>query len=541
MKKRILFTTLLTLILTFCIGLAVSNAAEEPDKYITFEGFFAQLPNGDDSYKMEVENYGDEITLPENTFICEGEKFYGWEYNYKLYQPGEKIVAEEGGTVTTMFFYENNRGYITLDPVLRSWTIIASENEIDEEFTLASANEDFCGSEEIDMWFEGWNTKADGSGIWYKTGQSIELEDDEVLVLYAIWNDDLSKAYKVTIDPNFDYDENSNDYIGHIYVKKGDSVPANISVDFDGYDFAGFYDKPVGGTLLCDKNDYFTPKADTVLYAHWTKQKAVAADHPDTIYLEVDEWATPGEEVEVFALPVWDHALKSITVLDANGKAVKIEPLEYDNYYSFIMPDSDVTVAVTSEIDVPENRFTDVKKEDYFYNPVLWALKNDITTGIDASRFGPNQTVTRAQMVTFLWRQAGSPEPEYEDCGFSDVKKGDYYYDAVCWAVENDITKGTSSTKFSPDAKLTRAQAVTLMARNNWISDDEDYYTCDFVDVKDGAYYKTAVGWAAENNITTGTDATHFSPDEYCLRGQVVTFLFRNFAIEAEENEEAEE
>ena len=137
-------------------------------------------------------------------------------------------------------------------------------------------------------------------------------------------------------------------------------------------------------------------------------------------------------------------------------------------------------------------------------------------------------TCTRAQTVTFLWRAAGSPDPEGTNRPFSDVVEGAYYYDAVLWAVENGITSGTSATTFSPNATVTRAQNVTFLWR--WAESPAAEQANPFVDVAEGKYYHDAVIWAAEQGITAGTTATTFSPDDPCLRSQIVTFLYRYLA-----------
>ena len=171
------------------------------------------------------------------------------------------------------------------------------------------------------------------------------------------------------------------------------------------------------------------------------------------------------------------------------------------------------------------NEFIDVPTSSYFYEAVMWAVENGVTTGISASRFDPDGICTRAQAVTFLWRAAGSPKPETRTMPFADVPAGSYYYDAVLWAVENGITEGTSDTTFSPDATCSRAQIVTFL----WRSEKSPAAGSrnPFTDVKPGAYYLDAVLWAVESGITKGTTAMKFSPDADCTRGQIVTFLWR--------------
>ena len=169
--------------------------------------------------------------------------------------------------------------------------------------------------------------------------------------------------------------------------------------------------------------------------------------------------------------------------------------------------------------------FHDVSRFDYFYDAVKWAVDHDITSGTGRFTFSPNAACTRAQTVTFLWRAAGSPRPVSTVNPFTDVHYGDYFYQAVLWAVENGITMGTSATTFSPDATVTRAQVVTFLWRANG---QPAAWNSGFTDVSADAYYAKAVAWAVENGITTGTGFGIFSPDAACTRAQIVTFLYRN-------------
>ena len=172
-----------------------------------------------------------------------------------------------------------------------------------------------------------------------------------------------------------------------------------------------------------------------------------------------------------------------------------------------------------------QNPFMDVKEGAYYYDAVLWAVEQKITSGTSATTFSPDASCTRAQMVTFLWRAAGSPKVENGKNPFTDVKADAYYYDAVLWAVEKGVTSGTSATTFSPDATVTRGQTVTFLYRN--AGSPEVSGTMPFTDVEADAYYAKAVQWAVQQKITTGTSETTFSPMSDCTRGQIVTFLYR--------------
>ena len=173
--------------------------------------------------------------------------------------------------------------------------------------------------------------------------------------------------------------------------------------------------------------------------------------------------------------------------------------------------------------------FEDVPDDAYFKAPVDWAVSKGITTGTSATTFSPNDGCTRGQVVAFLWRAAGSPEPKENKNPFGDVKSNAYYYKAVLWAVENEVTSGTDATHFSPNSVCTRGQIVTFLWRANG-KPAPSKTANPFKDVKASDYYYDAVLWAVEKDITLGTDAAHFSPSSTCTRGQVVAFLYRAMA-----------
>ena len=191
------------------------------------------------------------------------------------------------------------------------------------------------------------------------------------------------------------------------------------------------------------------------------------------------------------------------------------------------MPASRVEVkAVFAEGEAPAVSFTDVAEGEYYYDAVKWAVDKGVTNGLTDTTFGPNASCTRAQMVTFLWRAAGSPEPTATTTAFTDIDANEYYYKAVLWAVEKGITTGTTETTFSPNATVTRAQTVTFLYR--YAGSPAVSGSNNFTDLEAGEYYINAVQWAATNGITTGTTETTFSPANNCTRGQIVTFLYRH-------------
>ena len=219
------------------------------------------------------------------------------------------------------------------------------------------------------------------------------------------------------------------------------------------------------------------------------------------------------------------YMLEDIIVIDSDGKELSLTN-NGNGEYTFTMPSGKVEIKVTFAEDNSLNLFRDVPSDAYYFEAVRWAVANNVTNGTSATTFSPDEGCTRAQAVTFLWRTAGKPAPAESKNPFTDVKEGTYYYNAVLWAVEKGITNGTSATTFSPDEECTRAQAVTFL----WRAAGKPAPTESknpFTDVKESKYYYNAVLWAAEKGITNGTSKTTFAPDGTCTRAQVVTFLFR--------------
>ena len=176
--------------------------------------------------------------------------------------------------------------------------------------------------------------------------------------------------------------------------------------------------------------------------------------------------------------------------------------------------------------DFVPNPFTDVAENDYFFAPVLWALSKNVTTGTSATEFSPNADCSRGQVVTFLWRAVGKPTAENRDNPFTDVAEGDYYYEAVLWAVENGITSGMGEGIFAPGSSCTRAQVATFLWRamgKPTVKNAENSFT----DVAEDVYYYDAVLWAVDKGITKGMGEGIFAPDMTCTRGQIATFLYR--------------
>ena len=233
--------------------------------------------------------------------------------------------------------------------------------------------------------------------------------------------------------------------------------------------------------------------------------------------------ASKGDTVTITVKPDSGYELDTLTVKDASGSKIKVKD-KGDGKFTFTMPASKVTVSAEfAEIKAMD--FVDVPSSAYYYDAVKWAAKESITGGIGNGLFGPNQPCTRAQIVTFLWRAAGSPVVNYA-MDLTDVPGDAYYAEAVRWALSQGITTGTGNGTFSPNATCTRAQSVTFLYRALGTAPTT---AIGFTDVAANAFYTDAVAWAVENGVTNGTTDSTFSPDNGCTRAQIVTFLFRAY------------
>ena len=240
--------------------------------------------------------------------------------------------------------------------------------------------------------------------------------------------------------------------------------------------------------------------------------------------------AKKGSDVTITATPDKGYEVDDIVAKDAKGNKLTLKD-NGDGTYTFTMPASKVTIEATfaekqaDEPVAPEKLFADVSADDYYYEAVKWASENGVTGGIGENLFGAKLPCTRAQIVTFLWRAAGSPEPKGMS-GFVDVSADAYYAKAVAWAVEQGIVSGTSATTFNPDAVCTRAQSVAFLYR---AFGEKVNKAAGFSDVSADAYYADAVAWAVENGVASGIGGGLFAPDQDCARGQIVAFLYRAY------------
>ena len=298
------------------------------------------------------------------------------------------------------------------------------------------------------------------------------------------------------------------------------------------YSFDGWYTS--GGTQITTA---YVFSANTTVYAHWTytggsvgvgsytPSYTVSVDKTENGTITVSpKSASKGSIVTITVKPDKGYTLETLRALDMSGYAMELT--ENNGRFTFKMPASAVIVKATFMDDnTMLNFFVDVKASDYFYDAVLWAAEKGVTSGADALHFSPNAPCTRAQIVTFLWRAAGSPAPKNMS-SFADVPADAFYAKAVAWAVENGITGGTGDGKFSPDATCTRAQAVTFLYRASGAPAVSG--NAAFSDVATNAYYAAAVKWAEKKGITGGIGGGLFGSNNNCTRAQIVTFLYRS-------------
>ena len=322
---------------------------------------------------------------------------------------------------------------------------------------------------------------------------------------------------------------------------------ANVVIKVNGQEVANPVDLEAGTYTVevnadnCEVfNSNITITADTATHTQtiaMTYRKSSGGDDSDPTYaIEVGKdirngtvtanrrYAERGDTVTITVKPDDGFKLDDLTVTDKNGKELKLTD-RGNGKYTFTMPAGKVEINAAFVKEVEISPFSDVSTNAYYYEAVKWAQEKGITGGIGNGLFGPNQPCTRAQIVTFLWRAAGSPEPKTMS-SFADVSMDAYYAKAVAWAVENGITTGTGDGKFSPDATCTRAQSVTFLFRAIGKLVDSK---AEFSDVLTDSYYANAVAWAVENGVTNGIGDGLFGPDNSCTRAQIVTFLFRAY------------
>mgnify|MGYP004593786413 CR=1 FL=1 len=383
--------------------------------------------------------------------------------------------------------------------------------------------------------FAGWSTTPDGKCEYPDEAsvKNLTAENGGTVTLYAVWTEKkVIPAFSSSAIQSYKYDGSNKAYnltsniegfvITYKQGEAGVDKPTNVGT----YDviisraedatYAAFSQTINGGLVITKVSSSSSSSNPT--YSVTTPSKSenggVAVSSKN---------ARKGDTVTVTVTPDAGYQLDKLTVTDKNGNVLKLTD-KGDGKYSFTMPDGKVEVKAVFAKKVETSPFDDVSADAYYNKAVQWAQEKGITDGISSNLFGPKQPCTRAQIVTFLWRAAGSPEPKGTAAGMTDVVPGSYYAKAVAWAVENGITTGTAEGTFSPDATCTRAQAVTFLARAQKATATGK---TAFSDVPADSYFADAVAWAQANGVTTGTSETTFSPDNDCTRAQIVTFLYR--------------
>ena len=325
------------------------------------------------------------------------------------------------------------------------------------------------------------------------SGKTIKLEADN--------------AETATVSRTVKFTLNKNSHVFNGSIKAG-SYTTVTTTDTEPVEYTFTYSRPSSGSSSSDPTYAVSAPSKTENGSVTVSPKS----------------ASKGDTVTVTVKPDSGYVLETLTVTDKNGNELTLKD-KGNGKYTFTMPAGKVEVKATfMEDNSMLNFFYDVPNGAYFYEAVKWAVKNGITDGVGNNLFAPEQPCTRSQIVTFLWRAAGSPEPKGTAAGMTDVVPGSYYAKAVAWAVENGITTGTAEGTFSPDATCTRAQAVTFLAR---AQNAKATGKTAFSDVPADSYFADAVAWAQANGVTTGTSETTFSPDNDCTRAQIVTFLYR--------------
>ena len=360
--------------------------------------------------------------------------------------------------------------------------------------------------------FKAWEI----GGSEYNVGDPYIVNGNTTVT--ALWKDSV-----ITPEFTITFDGNGGTPTAHSLRTSGQKLAALPDAFLGGdYSFGGWYMERDGGDRITTETVFW---ADTTVYAHWVYTGGGGGAYDSRCTIRASAGAngsiTPGGNVSVrtgsdqtfLITPDEGYAISDVRI---DGRSIgAVMRYTFENVRSAHTIEASFTAAST---------FADVPAGSYYERAVIWAAANGITNGVGNGLFGVDAPCTRAQAVTFLWRAAGSPAPEISAMPFTDVPVGSYYYDAVLWAVENGIAKGTSETTFGSDASCTRAQIVTFLYRAFGTPTGGD---AAFADTTPNAYYAEAVRWAVATGVTTGTSNTTFSPNADCTRAQIVTFLWR--------------
>ena len=487
---------------------------------ITLELNGGSLNGSTDNIQIVV-RLGGSYTAPasEGLTAPEGQRLAGWYDGQQLCRPGEtvststRILSARWEPITYSVTYApGTSGTGSTQTATKTFgTDLTLEGAL---FTRSAYRQ------------TGWST-ADGGEKVYDLGGIYTA--NEALTLYPVWT---AETYPITYNLNGGTASGNPD----TYTVETDTFTLKNPTR-PGYTFTGWSGTGLDGennmTVTIEKGS----TGERSYTAHWRYNggggSSSSPSYPVSVPDKTDHGsvtvspknASAGSTVTITVKPDSGYVLETISVTDKNGNDLKLTN-KGNGKYTFTMPGSKVEVKVTfMEDNSVLNFFYDVPNDAYYYEAIKWAAENGITGGVGNSLFAPNQPCTRAQIVTFLWRAAGSPEPKNMS-NFSDVPADSYYAKAVAWAVENGITTGTGDGKFSPDATCTRAQSVTFLFRASKASANG---APAFSDVAATAYYAEAVKWATNNGITNGIGDNLFGSDNDCTRAQIVTFLYRMY------------
>ena len=435
-------------------------------------------------------------------------------YSYYTDVEAAKDAAKTlgGGTVTDLTATPSTTSFtVTLkfaDDVTVDQTITVAENGIVVLPMPTRAGYAFQG------WTDGTNT--------YQGGDAYTVTKEATLT--ATWK---KTAFTVTLD----YANNGETATENRGANDGDTITLPTPTRSGRYAFVHWTD----GTNTYAGGTNYTVTKDATLTAVWRYTGSSSSGTTSSYPVSVPRFdngsvsvtpgsASKGTTVTITVKPDEGYALDKISVTDKDGNRLSLSD-QGDGKYTFTMPGSKVSVDASFSKIAATINFRDVNQSDYYYDAIQWAVEKGITEGTSATTFSPDASCTRAQMVTFLYRAAGSPAPKSTVNPFTDVSASDYYYNAVLWAVENGITTGVSADRFAPGATVSRAQTVTFLYRANGAPAASG---ASFSDVAADEYYANAVAWAVRSGITTGTGNGKFTPNAPCTRGQIVTFLYRS-------------
>ena len=464
-----------------------------------------------------------------------------------------KVIATEGESTVS------NVNYMAFDTNAVQYGAAAKDLHVSigkpqtQKFTVIFNNEDGSAFETITVENGETITLPEGPS---KSGYTFSHWSIGGDTTKYIAGNDYTPASDVTFTPNWTKNEvkkytlvfNNDDgsVFKTITVEDGETItipngPSKSGYTFSHWSIDGDATKyAVGSAYTVNGNVTFKPNwiknddsgSGVILPPNWKPSGGNDSDSSESTYI-IEAYAadggsiSPSGDIVVVAGGSKTFYIEADAGYEIKDVLVDDESVGAVSSYTFKDVDESHTIYAVFEesAETKDNPFVDVSDNAYYYDAVIWASENGITTGATANTFDPDGVCTRAQAVTFLWRAAGKPTPKSAEMPFVDVSADAYYYDAVLWAVENGITKGTSDTTFSPGQFCTRAHIVTFL----WRAYGTPAADADnpFVDVAADAYYHDAVLWAVANGITNGTSDTAFSPDSVCTRAQIVTFMYR--------------